>query len=92
MLRTAYGVGSRVVLQGVWVSEVNGSMVTLNGGPSCFPGEWCGQLVPSMQVALPAGSPSVAVGAVVDVYGVTVTGGLSTDAVVVLGSCAEFGC
>jgi hypothetical protein len=92
VLRTAYGVGARVVTQAVWVSAVQGSTVTVSGGPACFPDEWCGQTVPSMTVTLPAGSPSLAVGDVVDVYGSTVTAGLAPDGVTVLGTCAEFGC
>ena len=77
VLRTAYGVGAPVVMRGLWVSDVRGSAITANGGPSCFPWEWCGQIIPSMTVTVPAGGPTPALGDVVDVYGVTVTGGLT---------------
>ncbi len=87
VLRTAYGVGARVVTQSVVVTDVQGSSVGVMGGPSCFPDEYCGQLLPSMSVVFAAGQPVPAYGDMIDLYGVTVSGGLSPVAFSVTGHC-----
>lgn len=83
--RTLYGTGRPVVVGGV-VTRVDGSSVTLTGGPSCFPEEWCGQTLPSMTVTFPAG-PLPVYGDVVSVFGVTGVGTMVPTFFEVTGHC-----
>jgi hypothetical protein len=90
----AYGVGTRVVLQSV--AGVDGTLVTIGGGPSCQPdpsGEpvACGDMIPGMNVDF-AGLASIpAYGDVIDLYGITGTEGtLSPAGFAVIGSCDPY--
>jgi hypothetical protein len=87
VLRTLYGVDRAVVLRGVAVAGLDGAAVTVMGGPSCLPDEWCGQLVPAMTVTFPAGAALPAYGDVVDLYGVTTARSLAPTGFVVVGQC-----
>jgi hypothetical protein len=45
---TAYGIGTRIVVSG-YVTQVVGTSVTVEGGPSCLPGTstYCGATIPN---------------------------------------------
>ena len=90
--RTLYGVGTRIVLQGVSVDSVNRDVVEVSGFPSCGPGEWCGQTAVTISVTFGT-APPLRPGDVINLYGTTTTGGLTPSAFQVVGFCnPDFGC
>ena len=92
VLATAYGVGQRVVLQGL-VTAVGGTTVTIEAGSPCYPADaYCGQTLIAAPAAFPAGAPLPGPGEYVNVYGVTVTGGLAADGYEFLFSCPDWAC
>ena len=74
---TAYGLGHRVVLQGVQVTAVNGATITVEGGSPCYPADtFCGATLAAVPVTFPAGVRMPSYGDFVNVYGVTAAGSL----------------
>ena len=75
---TAYGLGRRVVLQGVQVTAVNGATITVEGGSPCYPADvFCGATLAAVPVTFPAGVRMPSYGDFVNVYGVTAAGSLN---------------
>ena len=74
---TAYGLGHRVVLQGVQVTAVNGATITVEGGSPCYPADtFCGAILAAVPVTFPTGVRMPSYGDFVNVYGVTAAGSL----------------
>jgi hypothetical protein len=72
----SYGVGTRLVLQGVSVYAISGATVSVAGGPSCPPSDepvYCGATIPSFDVDASTADALPELGQIVDVYGVTGT-------------------
>ena len=88
--RTLYGVGTALALQSVAVTSVNGTVVGLSGGPSCLPEEWCGQTLPTASVTFPDGGPVPSYGDVINLYGITSTGSITTTEFDVVGHCDPY--
>jgi hypothetical protein len=89
--QTAYGVGKRVVLPGVTVLALRGTTVTVQGGPLCAPGRFCGAILTSVDVSGSRLTALPRAGTVIDLYGITTTGSLSATAVIDRGqsSCID---
>jgi hypothetical protein len=91
-----YGVGTRIVVSGS-VTGVNGSTVSIAGGPGCLPDPsagpvYCGATIPSMTVSFAGLPTSPSAGDLVRVYGITDVGYLAPAGYVVTGFCAPDFC
>lgn len=90
--RTLYGIGMHLLVPSVTVTTVQANVVTVMGGPSCVPDEFCGQTLPSMSVTFDT-APQLAPGDIINVYGITFTAGITPTVVQVVGTCnPDFGC
>jgi hypothetical protein len=70
--RTAYGIGTPVVLRGVLVVGAGGTSITVQGGPSCLnPSAYCGAMIPDVNASVAELDTRPVYGDVVNLYGVT---------------------
>ena len=84
--RRLFPVGTRLEV-GAVVTAVSGRAVTVAGGPSCYPDEYCGPLVPSMTVTFRDGARTPAHGDVVQLFGRATATGFAPAGFVVVGRC-----
>jgi hypothetical protein len=87
---TVYGIGTRVVLRGVTVTERDESTVTVAvwTSPPCPPGMFCGQLLTLESLIVPwTGTSRPGVGDVLDLFGRPITGTITRDGYIKTGFC-----
>ena len=90
---TVYGIGTRVVLKGVTVTEVGSgtpSTVTVAAWalPPCTPGNYCGQTLTLQSVTMTwSGTSRPGYGDVLDLFGTTITASITPVGYIKTGYC-----